>query len=116
MLLYQLRVAAALLCLVIGGSFWAWHAIATAVDEKDQPNLGRRVVRQADLVRPPRTDLYGDPLPPGAAMRLGTVRFRKATFISHLVYSPDGQFVVTAAERIASTSMGCAGWQDTAPD
>ena len=39
--------------------------------------------------------VYGDPLPPGAAMRLGTVRFRQAPMIRHIVYSPDGRLVVT---------------------
>ena len=95
MLLNQLRVATVLLCLGIGGSYWAWHAVAAAVDGKGQTNPGPAVVRAPASSQPPRTDRYGDPLPPGAAMRLGTVRFRQAPFIKHIVYSPDGQLIVT---------------------
>ncbi len=41
------------------------------------------------------TDRGGDPLPPGAVMRLGTVRFRQTPFIRQIAYSPDGQIVIT---------------------
>jgi len=95
MLLNRLRVTTVLLCLGIGGRYWAWHAFASAVDGKGQANPGPAVVRTPGSSQPPRTDRYGDPLPPGAAMRLGTVRFRQTPFIKHIVYSPDGQFVVT---------------------
>ena len=43
----------------------------------------------------PRTDLYGDPLPGGAAVRLGTVRWRSAGANGILVYLPDGKTLVT---------------------
>src|SRR5579859_6337934 len=42
----------------------------------------------------PAVDRYGDPLPPGARHRLGTVRYRSQDIIRSLAYTPDGQFLV----------------------
>jgi WD40 repeat protein len=67
-------------------------------------------------------DRYGDPLPPGALMRLGTVRFRHATdpylqCTPLLVYSPDGKTLATAGQggkiRLwdAATGKGIASFQ-----
>src|SRR5437867_851923 len=99
MLLDQLRAATVLFCLGIGGSYWAWHAYASAVDGQGRANPGPAVARAPASPQPPRTDRYGDPLPPGAAMRLGTVRYRHEHSIDHLAYSPDGRSVVTSDGR-----------------
>jgi RNA polymerase sigma factor (sigma-70 family) len=53
---------------------------------------------QPPVFQPPGTDLYGDPLPPGAVLRLGTIRYRQDTFINHIAYSPDGQLLVSDGE------------------
>ncbi len=95
MLLDRVRVAAILLGLGLGGSYWAWHAFASTLDGPAQAHPGPAAVRAPAPSPRPRTDGYGDPLPPGAALRLGTVRFRQAPDIRHIVHSPDGQLLVT---------------------
>lgn len=43
----------------------------------------------------PKTDRYGDPLPPGAVLRLGTVKFRQDSPIFRIAYTPDGRYLIT---------------------
>src|SRR5262249_57664947 len=62
------------------------------------PALPGPAAREADLPRaeeakPGRTDLYGDPLPPGAVARVGSLRLWLGGQFNALAYSPDGKAV-----------------------
>lgn len=59
---------------------------------------------------PPRVDRFGDPLPGGALMRLGTGRFRLNYQIQQVVFSADGKAVaardVNGMARVWDTDTG----------
>ncbi len=63
----------------------------------EQPSLatvtdGARI----QMARTQRLDAFGDPIPPGARLRLGTVRLRHASqFNISVVFAPDGKLIST---------------------
>jgi RNA polymerase sigma factor (sigma-70 family) len=59
---------------------------------------------------PTRVDRYGDPLPPGAIARLGTVRLRHSGKVSVVAFAPDGTALISGDEigelRLWDTATG----------
>lgn len=105
MLVAKLKGGAAcllILALLVAGSGWTAHRTfgvnpleANITAEKGEP-------QQAASEERPRTDLHGDPLPPGAVARLGTVRFRHEGWIGGFALSPDGRTLAAAAGKSAA--------------
>ena len=49
----------------------------------------------AKQARQGRVDRYGDPVPDGAVVRMGTIRFNHASGVSGLAFTPDGKSLVS---------------------
>jgi RNA polymerase sigma factor (sigma-70 family) len=72
------------------------HA-AEKVDLKKKADLPRDKKHVPQAVPPPMVDARGDPLPPGAVLRLGTPRLRHGGAVISVVWSPDGSWIASCA-------------------
>jgi len=67
----------------------------------------------------PGKDSLGDPLPEGARLRLGTLRFREPSSVDELALSPDDKSIVTinAAELVVwDAATGKQRWRANTPE
>src|SRR5262249_32743643 len=71
---------------------------AAFVPELPAPRASQTVRAMADVKQATRTDRFGDPLPPRALMRMGTVRFRHGGTVTEIAISPSGQNLASASE------------------
>jgi len=87
----------AIVLAALGTVVWAAPAFLSARQDPPPSQPGSSPTSKATSPTSPALliDRYGDSLPPGASLRLGTVRFRQDRMIDRITYSPDGKFVVT---------------------
>lgn len=78
------------LWLTLGVFFVA--AAVVRYQRSDRPTATRNTSASARVAeKRPLVDAYGDPLPPGAILRLGTRRLRHREQIRQMLFSPDGK-------------------------
>ncbi|MGE3809286.1 MAG: sigma-70 family RNA polymerase sigma factor, partial [Gemmataceae bacterium] len=72
-------------------------AIGLAVLQSVQDNKDTSAATKASSDRPSQLDRQGEPLPTGAQVRLGTLRFRHAGWVNEVAWSPDSARVATSS-------------------
>lgn len=91
-------VLLAALSLATGAGLWTCWVLAARTPEQP-PTVPDRGSPRATKDEQPRTDRYGDPLPPDAVMRLGTVRLRHPQWVNGVAFAPDGKTLASAGWR-----------------
>jgi RNA polymerase sigma factor (sigma-70 family) len=82
-----------MLAVLAGGvSLAAQHVFTDQSPQTKVEGLAQPAARRLDV---PASDLYGDPLPPGALARLGSIRLRPGTEVTALAFSADGRVLAS---------------------
>jgi WD40 repeat protein len=86
----KMAVGLLLLAGVLAAGMGAFSPARPAAQQTEKPSTVNVPEPKPEKQSPPRTDRYGDPLPPGALARLGTLRWRHGDQVTAVAFSPDG--------------------------
>jgi RNA polymerase sigma factor (sigma-70 family) len=111
----RVKMAAASLllisALVAGAAGWTGTTTAPALHEQARtPGPPTAIATEGNQ---PRLDFHGDPLPEGALLRFGTIRFRHPGGVHGVALSPDGKTLATEGSgtvRLWNTATGKPGF------
>jgi RNA polymerase sigma factor (sigma-70 family) len=109
----RLSLALAVLVVTVAlGAGWSvsvGQAPLSAAKEQGRP-APRGPAKAAPGEPPPvRADRHGDPLPDGAVVRLGTVRFNHGADLNHLLFTPDGKTILSGGRRLVRLWNAASG-------
>jgi WD40 repeat protein len=108
----QLKVVAGVVlvaAVAVGGAGALAHQMLAAKPQaasgaKDsKPAVPGEKQAKDERAKPARTDYYGDPLPPGALVRMGSVQLRHPD--ADVVFSLDGKILISATSIVRSWDM-----------
>ena len=86
-------------CVFAAGAGWAAHQVLTPKLAETKREEEAKPAAKPDPIQQAKTDIYGDPLPPGTLARMGTVRLRHE--YASAAFSADGKTLI---------SCGPDGW------
>ena len=86
-------------CVFAAGAGWAAHQVLTPKPAETTREEEAKPAAKPDPVQQVKADIYGDPLPPGVLVRMGTVRLRHE--YASMAFSGDGKTLI---------SCGWDGW------
>jgi hypothetical protein len=86
-------------CVFAAGAGWAAHQVLTPKLAETKREEEAKPAAKPDPIQQAKTDIYGDPLPPGVLVRMGTVRLRHE--YASTAFSADGKTLI---------SCGPDGW------
>src|SRR5262245_44148340 len=93
-----LAVGVLLLGTVLGG--WALSPAESPNPPEPSPQAGKTEPRDKLATGGKRVDLQGDPLPAGALLRLGEIRFRPGARTTKVAFSPDGKQLASLGNNL----------------